>query len=282
MTSHDVVSLIRKKFHIKKVGHAGTLDPMAVGVLPVCIGKATKLIEYMQNHKKVYRAELTLGTITDTQDKWGSVIEKRTINVNEDLILNTFDNFKGKILQVPPMYSAIKHKGKKLYELAREGISIERTPRRIEIYSNKVIKITNNKILFDIECSKGTYVRTICHDIGLILGCGGHMSFLARLMVGNFTIENTLTVEEIMKSSKEYIIENHLLDLDYPLNNFIKIHVDEDLSKYLLNGVKISLNSIKRKYNLKKGQLVLLYLQNKFVAIGEVADDFIKIKKLFS
>jgi len=255
---------------------------MAVGVLPVCIGKATKLIEYMQNHKKVYRAELTLGTITDTQDKWGSVIEKRTINVNEDLILNTFDNFKGKILQVPPMYSAIKHKGKKLYELAREGISIERTPRRIEIYSNKVIKITNNKILFDIECSKGTYVRTICHDIGLILGCGGHMSFLARLMVGNFTIENTLTVEEIMKSSKEYIIENHLLDLDYPLNNFIKIHVDEDLSKYLLNGVKISLNSIKRKYNLKKGQLVLLYLQNKFVAIGEVADDFIKIKKLFS
>jgi tRNA pseudouridine55 synthase len=157
MTSHDIVSLVRKKLKVKKVGHTGTLDPMAAGVLPICIGKATKIVEYLQKDTKVYRAELSLGIVTDTQDRWGNILSENTVDILEDDIVNTINSFRGEIEQTPPMYSAIKHKGKKLYELAREGITIKRDTRKVIIYSIDIVNIKNNKVLFDVKCSKGTY-----------------------------------------------------------------------------------------------------------------------------
>lgn len=283
MTSHDVVSVVRKKFNIKKVGHTGTLDPMAVGVLPICIGKATKVVDYIQEKTKTYRAELTLGQITDTQDKWGKVIETRKINVSKDTIFNIIKSYIGDIEQIPPMYSALKYKGKKLYELAREGVTIDRKARNVSIYSIIILNITDNKILFDVHCSKGTYIRTLCHDIGLDLGCGAHMSFLARLKSGNFTIENTITIEELQNLNAKDIESNYLYNIDYPMYNFQRINLDKCQLKSVLNGCPIDIQNVSYNRNFKTNEPVLIYVDNLFLALGEFkGNNLVKIKKLFS
>lgn len=286
MSSHDVVSVVRRKLNIQKVGHTGTLDPMAVGVLPICIGKATKVIEYLQNDTKVYRAELTLGTSTDTQDRWGSTISSNRVEVTEKDIIDTFNSFKGEQLQIPPMYSALKHKGKKLYELARDGIEVERKARKVYIYYLNIINIVDNRILFDVKCSKGTYVRTICHDIGQSLNCGGHMSFLARLESGIFKLENSITIEELNSAHIDYIKECYLFDIDYPLGFISKIDVESSAMKSLLNGVPLKESFFKSHKKISNNELVRLYVEDKFMALGIYHKrkdfSFIKVKKLFS
>ena len=190
ITSHDVVYNLRRILGIKKIGHTGTLDPDASGVLPMCIGRATKLAEFLMASDKQYLAELTLGAFTDTQDKSGNVIESFEVNVSKDDIISAANEFVGEIEQIPPMFSAVKHEGKRLYELAREGKSVERTPRLIKISGIEIKNIDLDKktVTMLVNCSKGTYIRTLCNDIGKRLGCGAYMSALERTKSGRFEI----------------------------------------------------------------------------------------------
>ncbi|WP_347490866.1 tRNA pseudouridine(55) synthase TruB [Desulfoscipio sp. XC116] len=205
MTSHDVVGFIRKVTGQKKAGHTGTLDPGAAGVLPVCLGKATKIIQYLPD-SKCYRAEVTFGKSTTTRDSFGEVITSGGAHgISAADIEKALISFSGLIEQVPPMTSAIKHQGKKLYELARAGIEVERKPRSVYIYEIALIDFHEDKLspsaILHIHCSAGTYIRTICHDLGEMLGCGAYMSFLLRTRAGMFLLEDTITLEQLAESA---------------------------------------------------------------------------------
>ena len=197
-TSHDVVNFIRKRFGAKKVGHAGTLDPLATGVLVILMGKAVKLSAEISGHDKEYQAKMTLGKTTDTQDSSGKIIsEKQWDGLTADSVRNAFAGFLGEIEQVPPMVSAIQLNGKRLYDLARQGKEVERKPRKIEIKKIDIMDISLPDVSFSVTCSKGTYIRTLCHDIGEVLGCGGHLSGLRRTRSGNFSIDDAVTIEQL-------------------------------------------------------------------------------------
>lgn len=285
MTSHDVVSFIRKTFNMKKVGHTGTLDPNAAGVLPICIGKATRVAQYFDDFNKSYRGEVTLGSSTDTQDKYGVVIDTSDKVVTEEEINNVFEQFKGDIKQTPPMYSAIKIDGKKLYELAREGKTIERKQRDITIYDIKILKNYENKrVLFDVDCSKGTYVRTICNDIGERLGTLGHMSFLMRTKVGNFDIKEAYTLDELEKLKEKDMLETTLLPLDAALLQYESIEFSDSNSKSLKNGLKLRIDNSDHKYTLD--QLVRVYSESEFIGVGTFVcredETYLKMKKVFA
>jgi tRNA pseudouridine55 synthase len=205
MTSHDVVSRVRKILNIKKVGHTGTLDPDASGVLPICIGKATKVSELILNKDKGYICELTLGITTDTYDSSGEILEKcEDFNVSLDELEKAFDSQRGEIKQLPPMYSALKINGKRMCDLVRSGRSdeIELKYRDVNIKKLEILSYKDNKVMFYVKCSKGTYVRSICYDVGKELGCGGHMSFLLRTSSGKFDLENGITLEELKEWHK--------------------------------------------------------------------------------
>ena len=200
MTSSDVVVWIRKILKIKKVGHTGTLDPGVAGVLPICVGKGTRLAEYITEQGKAYIAEVTFGLTTDTQDSYGKVIRETSPILNRSDLERALSNFIGKISQVPPVYSAVRKEGKHLYEYARKGIPIEINPREVSIYKMNLEEWFDGEFpraILDIECSKGTYIRTICHDLGQALGCGAHMSYLVRVRSGPFMIQESWTLEEI-------------------------------------------------------------------------------------
>lgn len=198
MTSHDVVDFIRKKFAFKKVGHAGTLDPMATGVLVVLIGKFTKSSQTFISDDKEYEGELTLGAVSDTGDAWGKVEKTgKDVAFTSEEIKDAFNKFAGESEQFPPMYSAVKHNGRKLYELARKGLSVEVAPRKIVIKNIEVLQVFLPSISFRLTCSKGTYVRQIAIDIGKALGCGGHLSRLRRTRSGKFNITNAVTIDRI-------------------------------------------------------------------------------------
>lgn len=285
MTSHDVVSFIRKTFNMKKVGHTGTLDPNAAGVLPICIGKGTRVAQYFDDFNKSYRGEVTLGSSTDTQDKYGVVLETSDKEVTKEDINNVFEQFKGDIKQTPPMYSAIKIDGKKLYELAREGKTIERKQRDITIYDINILKNYENKrILFDVDCSKGTYVRTICNDIGERLGTFGHMSFLMRTKVGNFDIKEAYTLDELEKLKEKDMLETTLLPLDTALLQYESIEFSESNSKSLKNGLKLRVDNTDNKYALD--QLVRVYSDSEFIGVGTFIcredETYLKMKKVFA
>lgn len=266
MTSFDVVAYLRKILKIKKIGHTGTLDPCAAGVLPVCLGKATKAVEFLIDKDKTYRAELTLGVSTDTQDATGKVIKKNPVNVLENEIERVIKSFVGKYSQVPPMYSALKVNGKKLYDIAREGKVIDRKPREVEIYSVDILQIKKDVVVFDVECSKGTYIRTLCDDIGNKLGCGGHMSFLLRKKAGIFELSTTIALEEIEEFAAYGTLQEKIIPVDRIFENYNKIVLDlKDTNKFI-NGVKIKINDrFKEEKNLR------VYGQDgKFLALGRV------------
>lgn len=267
MTSHDVVYLIRKILNIKKVGHTGTLDPNATGVLPICIGKGTRISEYLLDVDKEYVGELTLGIATDTQDDSGNIIHTSDNIVNEDEIVNSFNKFKGNILQTPPMYSALKHKGKKLYELAREGIFVERKSREVSIKDLKILNNYNNKeILFYTRCSRGTYIRTLCDDIGKDLNIYGHMSYLIRVGVGSFKIEDAYSIDYLQELPKDEVIKL-VVPMDEALDYMDKIMIDDELYNKIINGVSIILPN---DYNNKINVLHKIYSCEKFIGIGKV------------
>lgn len=270
MTSHDVVSVVRKKLNIKKVGHTGTLDPNAAGVLPICIGQATKISQFLLDGKKKYRAELTLGIETDTEDIYGTIINESPVVSTEDEIERVISSFCGTYDQIPPMYSALKVNGKKLYELARQGIEIERKSRTVTIYDINIIKINNNKIIFDVICSKGTYIRTLCKDIGKTLGCGGVMSFLLRTESSGFDLNTAITIEELQELDD---VKPLLLPLDFPLNHMPKVIVSSLYTKQVLNGNRIFSNYLVNNLDISLGTEVRIYLEKQFIGFGIVKCD---------
>lgn len=206
MTSSDVVVWMRRVLKTKKIGHTGTLDPGVAGVLPLCVGKGTRLAEYLTEQGKAYRAEVTFGVTTDTQDAFGKEVYQTEPDLKQSDVERMLPNFLGKISQIPPMYSAVRKEGKHLYEYARQGLTIERAPREVFIYSLKLVKWYEGELpraILDIECSKGTYIRTISHDLGQALGCGAHMSNLLRVRSGPFQIQASWTLEEIEEAVSE-------------------------------------------------------------------------------
>lgn len=287
MTSHDVVAIARRSLGTKKIGHTGTLDPMAAGVLPICIGRATKIVELIQEDKKTYRCELTLGAVTDTQDVWGEILESKSYDhVTEDQVREVIQTFIGEIDQIPPMFSALKVNGKKLYELAREGVTVERESRRRTIFNIDFIKMNENKVWLDVQCSKGTYIRTLCHDIGDKLGCGAYMSFLLRTATGMFTLENGIDVEKLQsfKSNPE-CIDEHMLSVDQALCELPSAVAPKKLEGKLRNGVRIDLAPYCDPQTMKVDQLVRIYIEDDFLGIAKcrsIDPLEVKMEKLFN
>jgi len=246
MTSHDVVKVLRRLLGEKKTGHTGTLDPMAIGVLPVGLGSATKVTEYLDGDFKKYRCELVLGLRTDTGDIWGNVLsEEKDYPIDEAAIYGFEKTYKGEILQTPPMYSAVRVDGKRLYEYARNGETVKVKSRKITINDLKIVRIDRNRILFDVECSKGTYVRTICTEMGEALGMCAAMSFLARTGSGAFTINDAVTFEEIQNLVDEgRPVSEILKPVDFPIKDFPLAILKEKQGQIFANGGHIKLLKI--------------------------------------
>lgn len=284
MSSQNVVSYVKKVLNVDKAGHTGTLDPGAAGVLPVCTGKATRVTEYLLNDKKSYRAELQLGLKSDTLDKYGVIEDVAIPHIENEDIYKAFEKFKGNIEQLPPMFSALKVKGKKLYELARQGIEVERKRRRIFIYDLSIVNIDGNRVLFDVTCSKGTYIRTLCSDIGKELGSDAIMTFLIRTKTGHFEIDNAVTLDELKNAAQNGEVKMLLHNMDEALIEYDRIYVDKSTSKKVLDGVGffISMDMEYEKRNLDDVLLIYDDCSN-FIAIGDKCSNngFVKIGKVF-
>lgn len=235
-TSHDVVAKLRGILHQKKIGHTGTLDPDAEGVLPVCLGRGTKLCDVLADHDKEYETVLLLGTVTDTQDITGTVIRTGQVNVTEDEVRECIRSFQGEQMQVPPMYSALKVGGKKLYEMAREGIEIERKPRPVHFYNIEVIEMELPRVKIRVHCSKGTYIRTLCHDIGEKLGCGGCMEKLLRTRVERFELLGARKLSQIQEFADRGKIEDIVIPVDQMFDSFSGCKVKQKADRLVHNG----------------------------------------------
>ena len=271
-TSHDVVAILRRITKIKQIGHTGTLDPFAEGVLPICIGKATRLIEYL-NDDKAYAGTVQLGKSTTTYD-----IEGEDVNVSDKIVTiediqNSLNGFQGDIEQMPPIYSAIKVKGKKLYEYARAGEDVKIEPRKVSIKEIKILNFDkeNRRLELYIECSKGTYIRSLANDLGEKLGTYGHLIKLVRVKAGDFKIENSLNLEELEN------IEQVRQNIIYPLEklNYPKYELNENELEKVSHGMSLKFNT-----NLQNGLIILVH-KDELVAIGEVIEKEIKCSKVF-
>jgi tRNA pseudouridine55 synthase len=263
-TSHDVVAKLRGIVRQKKIGHTGTLDPDAVGVLPVCLGNATKLCDMMTDKSKEYEACMLLGVTTDTQDMSGKILSEHEVNVTEEHIIEAIMSFVGGYEQIPPMYSALKVNGKKLYELARQGKEIERQPRHVDIPSIKIIDISLPRVSFSVECSKGTYIRSLCADIGDKLGCGAAMESLKRTRVGGFKIEDAITLSQVEEFYKSDNIDKYIMPSDSIFMDYMKASVKSDSVSALLNGNKLYSNQLDFSDNVAtntfdEGELIRVY-----------------------
>ena len=234
ITSHGVVNKVRRILNMKKVGHTGTLDPDAEGVLPICVGKGTKIAGLLTDTDKAYRAVIKLGVVTDTQDASGKILIENDVNISNKEFENAVNQFIGKIMQTPPMYSALKVGGRKLCDLARQGIEVERKPREITINSIKISNFNGITATLDVDCTKGTYIRTLCHDIGQHLACGAIMQSLTRTKSGRFLIDDSVTLEEFEKSPLNYIISPDVLFCDLP-----EYIANNEETKIIKNGGKI-------------------------------------------
>ena len=240
-TSFDMVWSVRKILGVKKAGHIGTLDPIADGVLPICLNRSTRIIQFLSSLQKTYRATLELGSETDTQDATGRVISTNDPSlINEAKMKQVFQTFVGEQDQVPPMYSAKKKNGIPLYKLARNGINIHRDPVKIVVYSIDFIKKERNRVIFEVRCSSGTYIRTLSHDIGKKLGCCAHMVRLTRTKVGLFSMGSTMTLEELKTAHKEGSLSRKLLHLEEVLNFLPTVRVKEEYLKSISHGVALS------------------------------------------
>ena len=245
-TSHDVVAKMRGILKIKKIGHTGTLDPDAVGVLPVCIGKGTKLVDLITDKDKTYEAVLKLGITTDTQDVTGVTLTTSEVTVNFEQISAVINSYIGEYDQLPPMFSALKVNGKRLYELARQGQVIERERRRVVIKDIRILAYNEeeHEVTMSVDCSKGTYIRTLLHDIGNDLGCGGTMKSLIRTAVGNFRLDDALKLSDIETLVQEQRIEEYAIKVDAFFQNYQKIIVQQEYNKLIYNGNSFTIENI--------------------------------------
>lgn len=281
-TSHDVVAKLRGIVKQKKIGHTGTLDPDATGVLPVCLGNATKLCDMLTDKSKEYVTTMRLGFCTDTQDISGEVLKKQEVNVTKEDVTEAVMSFVGKYDQIPPMYSALKVNGKKLYELAREGIEIERKARSIEIFAIEILDINLPDITMKVHCSKGTYIRTLCHDIGLKLGCFATMVSLKRTKVANFLLENAYTLSQIEACVKDEKLQDILTKTE-DMFELLSVRVAPPYEKLLFNGNPIYLNQIMERIRIGDKEQVKLYAGDRFCAVYECdeAKNILKPVKMF-
>ncbi|MBQ3119098.1 MAG: tRNA pseudouridine(55) synthase TruB [Clostridia bacterium] len=271
MTSHNVVSFVRRQLNIKRVGHTGTLDPQAVGVLPVLIGNATRLSDLIMADEKKYTARVVLGITTDTEDTTGEVIERKEVSVTEEQLKETVKKFVGDIEQVPPMYSAIKVDGQKLYQLARKGVEIERAPRKIKIYSIDIYDFDGTSFMMDVHCGKGTYIRSLCRDIGESLSCGAAMDTLERTMSGVFTLDAAHTFDEIEQAVKEGKIEDIILAPDSVLGDYERIDVAEENASKIKNGIRLRPEQLGIK-EYEENQLFRIYEKGELICLLKIKD----------
>lgn len=266
-TSHDIVNLVRKELNIKKVGHTGTLDPNATGVLPILVGEATKISKYLVEHNKTYIATISLGRKTTTGDEEGEILEEKTIPIlNENAVKTILSNFQGEQMQKPPIYSAIKINGKKAYEYAREGQEVKIEPRKIEIKLIKLINYINNEITFKVECSKGTYIRVLCENIAEKIGTVGYMKNLRRTKVDEYEIEKSITIEELKENKTK--VEENLISIEEAFILKPKIELQPKGLELFLNGVQLT-------YKLPD-EIYRIYSKGTFIGLGIIKNELLK------
>ncbi len=266
---------MRKILGTKKVGHTGTLDPQATGVLPVCVGKGTKVSDMLTNSDKEYVARVTLGITTDTEDIWGEVIEKKDCShITSDMICRVCESFVGEIEQVPPMYSAVKIGGKKLYEYARSGVEIERKSRKVTIHKITVEDFADGEFTMRVSCSKGTYIRTLCSDIGKKLGVGACMSALIRTKSSVFTLDMAKTIDEVRQVADSGEVEGLIIPVDELFKEFNEIRLDADRTAKILNGMFLNVPHPDGEYRVYSNK-------SEFICIGRVLDNTLRIVKNF-
>ena len=268
-TSHDVVAKLRGIVGQKKIGHTGTLDPDATGVLPVCLGKATKLCDMLTDKDKTYETVMLLGKTTDTQDISGEILSEGSLDrIDNDAVIKCIGEFVGDYMQVPPMYSALKVNGKKLYELAREGIEIERKARPVVIHEIKIIEVDLPRVRMEVSCSKGTYIRTLCHDIGQKLGCGACMEELIRTKVSRFHLADSLTLKEVEELKEAGKLDEILVPIDAMFSEYEAVTLKKEFAAFAYNGNLFMPKHICEKISLTDGKQVRVYDEDgTFIAI---------------
>ena len=273
MTAHDVVEFVRRKLKMKRVGHTGTLDPLAAGLMILCLGRATRLAEFLSELDKVYRFEMVLGVKTKTQDAEGEIVEVRpTDEITPERLQEVLSKFVGEIEQIPPMLSAVHYHGKRLYELARKGIEVERKPRKVQIYRLTLLDWWDEPVkraLIEVHCSRGTYIRTLVSDIGDALGCGAYQHFLVRTQIGPFSSEQALTLEEFADAVSKGEWERHLLPSDQALPMFPPLVLTRLEARRVLNGMESVVGTVWGYPNLREEGFVRLYDQDhRFLGVG--------------
>jgi tRNA pseudouridine55 synthase len=269
MTSHDAVNWMRKTLRIKKIGHGGTLDPYAAGVLPIFIGRATKAVQFFEHDDKEYVAEVLFGVSTETGDAQGKVVSKEKVHIDGDRLTEILNKFIGHIEQIPPMYSAVHYKGKRLYKLARKGITVERKPRTANIKSIQLIALKDNKAILRVRSSKGTYIRTLCEDIGKTQGCGACLSSLVRTRSGQFHIDNSRTIEEITESVTKGEIKSQIISIDSALKSFpqIKLHISDD--EFISKGTYF----LWQKSTIRDGIVRVYDCRDEFIGLADIKNN---------
>lgn len=276
MTSNDALQKVKRIFNAKKAGHTGALDPLATGMLPICFGEATKFSQYLLDSDKRYRVIAKLGERTDTSDADGQVICTKPVNVTQTQIDEALSHFRGDILQVPTMFSALKYQGKPLYEYARQGIVIEREARPISVYENQFIQydFAKQELTLEIHCSKGTYIRTIIDDLGELLGCGAHVIYLRRLQVSNYPVDKMISLDELQNISEK---EPLLMPVDSPLQASRKVVLSESQGKDILLGRTVTVES-----SVSVETLVRIYMEQQFIGAGSQILNKLSPKRLIS
>ena len=283
-TSFDVVAKLRGILKTKKIGHTGTLDPDAEGVLPVCIGRATKVCDILTDKDKVYEAVMLLGVETDTQDTTGEILKKLPVEESESVVKEAILSFVGEYAQIPPMYSALKVNGKKLYELAREGKTVERKARNVQIYSIEILKMDLPRVRMSVHCSKGTYIRTLCHDIGQKLGCGGCMEKLLRTKAGIFELADTLKLAEINALAQEGLVEEKIISVDELFEDHSKVWTKQEYDVVVHNGNRVKMKMFQEKLPENTERLRVYDSKGEFIGIYEFCSergDFKPVKMFY-
>lgn len=283
-TSFDVVAKLRGILKTKKIGHTGTLDPDAEGVLPVCIGRATKVCDILTDKDKVYEAVMLLGVETDTQDTTGEILKELPVEESESVVKEAILSFVGEYAQIPPMYSALKVNGKKLYELAREGKTVERKARNVQIFSIEILEMDLPRVRMSVHCSKGTYIRTLCHDIGQKLGCGGCMEKLLRTKAGIFELADTLKLAEINALAKEGLVEEKIISVDELFEDHSKVWTKQEYDVVVHNGNRVKMKMFQEKLPENTERLRVYDSKGEFIGIYEFCSergDFKPVKMFY-
>lgn len=272
VSSNDIMQKVKRLFNANKAGHTGALDPLATGMLPICLGEATKFSQFLLDSDKRYRVIAKLGERTDTSDADGQVVQTRDVNVDESHILTALDAFRGDILQVPTMFSALKHNGKPLYEYARAGITVEREARPITIFELLFVEYQAPYLTLEVHCSKGTYIRTLVDDLGEVLGCGAHVTMLRRLAVADYPIEQMMTLDDLQNLAENQpleVLDKLLLPIDSAVSRLAKLNLTEAQTKAVGFGQRVKFENNENRY----GQVRLFSHDLQFLGVAEIRED---------